>query len=561
LSDDSYSILFYCYWATTTLNPDAMTIDFDPKLFYLDYIQQNQVEITDTATLQLTHVLDNCQWEQPQTALEWNNLAVAALIAAEGCDNSLTHGLYAEIAFDAVQAGAQLNCHPLCAAHLALLNCMLGNYSEAARIAFSAFINNLQPAYTEGKIEPGIVYIPPLTRTHVTNGRSEQLQRILNTDNGYTQAMLMLTEVLCRTQIVLDNHTGLRLLHLMNQLMPDLIFPNIRLGIYSIGNQELEGLVYLHQASDLELDHPTILQALYLAYLDLDQPESASHWQKIAIDYARQRLAQTPWKWTQLAIDSPWTYIPFDGGGVGISEREIALTVSASLQSPTTRCLLAEGDWFERELEFWRQYIQPGMNAIDIGAGVGIYTFSAARRVGLNGTIYAIEPYSKAVDCLHETCRLNQIENVKIFRNAIDDRDSISQLVLQSSSEFNHLATSDDSLESAIETEEISCLTLDDFVDREGIERLEIIKISTEGNELKILHGGDRTLAKFAPTIIYNSYTSKGIDLAVAQYLLDRDYELFRYQPYLQQLIPLANESDFTEVIKAIAIPKVERRE
>ncbi len=482
----------------------------------------------------------------------------------------------AEIAFDAVQAGAQLNCHPLCAAHLALLNCMLGNYSEAARIAFSAFINNLQPTYTEDKIEPGIVYIPPLTRTHVTNGRSEQLQRILNTDNGYTQAMLMLTEVLCRTQIVLDNHTGLRLLHLMNQLMPDLIFPKIRLGIYSIGSQELEGLVYLHQASDLELDHPIILQALYLAYLDLEQPESASYWQKIGIDYARQRLAQTPWQWTQLSIDSPWTYIPFDGGEADTSEREIALTVSASLQSPTTRCLLAEGDWFERELEFWRQYIQPGMNAIDIGAGVGIYTFSAASRVGVNGTIYAIEPYSKAIDCLHETCRLNQIKNVNIFRNAIDDRASISELVLQSSSEFNHLATRDDSLalakpleekplpwriDSAVETEVVSCLTLDDFVDREGIDRLEIIKISTEGNELKILHGGDRTLAKFAPTIIYNSYTSKGIDLAVAQYLLDRDYELFRYQPYLQQLIPLANESDFTEVIKAIAIPKVEPRE
>ena len=539
-----------------------MTIDFDPKLFYLDYIKQNQVEITDTATRQLTHVLDNCQWEQPQTALEWNNLAVAALIAAEGCDNSLTHGLYAEIAFDAVQAGAQLNCHPLCSAHLALLNCMLGNYSEAARIAFSAFINNLQPTYTEGKIEPGIVYIPPLTRTHVTNGRSEQLQRILNTDNGYTQAMLMLTEVLCRTQIVLDNHTGLRLLHLMNQLMPDLIFPNIRLGIYSIGNQELEGLVYLHRASDLELDHPTILQSLYLAYLDLDQPESASHWQKIAIDYARQRLAQTPWKWTQLPIDSPWTYIPFDGGeSEQIDAREITLTVTASLQSPTTRCLLAEGDWFERELEFWRQYIQPGMNAIDIGAGVGIYTFSAASRVGINGTVYAIEPYSKAVDCLYETCRINQIENVKIFKNAISNSDSTSQLTLQSSSEFNHLATSDESSETNLETESVNCLTLDDFVDREGIERLEIIKISTEGNELKILHGSDRTLAKFAPTIIYNSYTSKGIDLAVAQYLIDRDYELFRYQPYLQQLIPLANESDFTEVIKAIAIPKVEPRE
>ncbi|WP_309737685.1 FkbM family methyltransferase [Chamaesiphon sp. OTE_20_metabat_361] len=527
-----------------------MAIDFDPKTAYLEYVRHNQVEISQTAIEQLTHVLDNCQWEEPQTALDWNNLAVSALISAQSCDNSLTHGLYAEIAFDAVQVGSELNQHPLCLAHLALLNCMLGNYSEAAQIAFSAFINNLQPTYTEAKIAPGIVYIPPLTSTHITNGRSEQLQRILNTDNGHTQAMLMLSEVLCRTQIVLDNQTGLRLLHLMNQLMPDLIFPNLRLGIYSIGNQELEGLVYLHQARDIAPDYPTILQSLYLAYLDLEQPESAEYWQKIGIDYASQRLIKIPWQWTQLAIDSPWTYIPFD-------ESVMALAIAATLQSPTTRCLLAEGDWYERELEFWRQYLQPGMNAIDIGASFGIYTFSAAARVGINGVVYAIEPFDEAVDCLHETCRINQIENVRVFKNAIGDRDGMARLILQSNCEFNCLASSDDSIDPGTETVEVLCMTLDTFVSQAGIDRLEIIKISTEGNELAILTGGEQTLARFAPTIIYNSYTTKGIDLAAAQYLLDRDYELFRYQPYLQQLIPLVNESDFAEVMKAIAIPKV----
>jgi FkbM family methyltransferase len=522
-------------------------IDFDPKISYLEYIRQNQVEITTTAARQLNQILDNCQWEQPQTALDWNNLAVAALVAAESCDNSLTHGLYAEIAFDAVQAGSELNQHPLCAAHLALLNCMLGNYSEAAQIAFSAFINNLQPTYTEVEIDPGIIYIPPLTRTHITNGRSEQLQRILNTDNGYTQAMLMLSEVLCRTQIALDNYTGLRLLHLINQLMPDLIFPNIRLGIYSIGNRELEGLVYLHRAGELALDHPTILQSLYLAYRDLEQPESAIYWQQIGVDYGSQRLAKLPWQWAQLSIEDPWTVIPFD--------RDIALAVPASLQSPTTRCLLAEGDWFERELEFWRQYIQPGMNVIDIGASTGVYTFSAARRVGANGMVYAIEPFSNAVDCLNQTCQINHIERVKVFKNALGDRDGIADLVLQASSEFNYLATADESIDLGIETAASICMTLDTFIQQEQIDRIDVIKISTEGNELAILVGGEQTLAKFAPTIVYNSYTSKGIDLAVAQYLLDRGYELFRYQPYLQQLIPLINESDFTEVVKAIAVP------
>ncbi len=524
-------------------------MDFEPKISYLNYIKADRVELAIPAAERLVRILDNCQWEQPQTALDWNNIAVAALVAAESCDNSLAHGLYAELALDAAQAGTQLNQHPLCAAHLALLNSMLGNYTEAAEIAFSAFINNLQPTYTEAEIEPGIVYIPPLTRTHITNGRSEQLQRILNTENGYVQAMLMLSEVLCRTQITLDNPTGIRLLHLMNQLMPDTIFPNIRLGIYSIGNQELEGLLYLHRAGELALDCPNTLQSLYLAYRDLEQPETAAYWQGIGNDYGSQMSASLPWQWTELSIDSPWTYLPFS--------RDISLAVPASLSSPTTRCLLAQGDWFERELEFWRQYIQPGMNVIDIGAGFGVYTFSAARAVGDDGAIYAIEPSELAVDCLTETCRHNQITNVKIIQAAAHDRDGRSSLVICASNELNHLITTHESSEpdTDLELAEVVCIQIDTLIDRLELDRVDVIKISTEGNELAILKGCERTIAKFAPTIVYNSYTShQGVNLAAAQYPIDRGYELFRYQPYLQQLIPLESEADFAEVLKAIAI-------
>ncbi len=524
-----------------------MAIDFDPKTAYLEYIRQNQVAIEPSALERLNPLLDDCHWERPQTALDWNNLAVAALVAAESCDNTLTHGLYAEIAFDAVQAGAELNEHPLCAAHLALLNCMLGNYSEAAEIAFSALINNLQPAYTDAEIMPGIVYIPLLMHSHVTNGRSEQLQRILTADNGYIQAILMLSEVLCRTQIVLDNPTGLRLLHLMDRLMPDLIFPNIRLGIYSIGDRQLEGAIYLHRAAILAPDRPIVLQALHLIYRDLEQSETAIYWQQVGKDYGNQMLVKLPWRWTELTLDSPWTYIPYD--------RDVLLAVPATLQSATTRCLLAEGDWYERELEFWRQYLQPGMTVIDVGAGWGVYTVSAAIRVGETGRVYAIEPFDEAVDCLRETCAIDRLENVQVFQNAIGDRHGTFDLVLQAQSELNYLATSDEPLDPGTETQAVTCMTLDTFVAEVGIERVEAIKISTEGNELATLLGCEQIITKFAPMIIYSSYTSKGTNLVVAQYLVDRGYKLFRYQPYLQQLIPLDSEADFAETIKAIAIP------
>ena len=105
-------------------------------------------------------------------------------------------------------------------------------------------------------------------------------------------------------------------------------------------------------------------------------------------------------------------------------------------------------------------------------------------------------------------------------------------------------------------------MLIDTFVQQAAIdspletlrERLDLIKISTEGNELAVLIGGKETISKFAQTIIYNRYTSKSVNLATAEYSIDRGYQLFRYQPYLQQLIPLVNEGDFDEVVKAIPL-------
>ena len=127
-----------------------------------------------------------------------------------------------------------------------------------------------------------------------------------------------------------------------------------------------------------------------------------------------------------------------------------------------------------------------------------------------------------------ETCRINQLENVKVFTNAVGDRNYTAQLILQPSSEFNYLAADSEVIDVEIPVDQVTCLTLDTFVEQQKIAQIDIIKISTEGSELAILIGAQATITRFVPTIIYNNYTSKGIDLAVAEYLIDRGYQLFR---------------------------------
>ncbi len=256
------------------------------------------------------------------------------------------------------------------------------------------------------------------------------------------------------------------------------------------------------------------------------------------------------WQWTTLAMDSPFTYVQF--------ESNLLMAVEASFKSIVTSVLVAEGDWFEKEMEFWRNWIKPGMTVIDVGANVGVYTFSAAQRVGSQGKVLAVEPFSGCVRCLEETCRINQFSWVKICAGAASDRVGSARLSLSASSELNELVANNASI--SMESgafEEVACFTLDSLREQENLQQVDFLKIDAEGHELAVLMGSQRILSEFSPIILYENIAgNQDSNLPVAHYLIAQGYNLFRYQPYLQDLIPLDNLNTLQENLNIIALPK-----
>ena len=85
------------------------------------------------------------------------------------------------------------------------------------------------------------------------------------------------------------------------------------------------------------------------------------------------------------------------------------------------------------------------------------------------------------------------------------------------------------------------------------------LKIDAEGHEIQVLEGANRLLADFKPGIIYENIAgSQGDNFPVAQFLTDKGYNLFRYRPYLQELIPLDSIDDLQGNLNIIALPKDE---
>jgi hypothetical protein len=94
-------------------------------------------------------------------------------------------------------------------------------------------------------------------------------------------------------------------------------------------------------------------------------------------------------------------------------------------------------------------------------------------------------------------------------------------------------------------------------MEQENLQQVDILKIDAEGHELAVLMGNQRILSEFAPIILYENIAgSQGSNLPVANYLINQGYNLFRYQPYLQDLIPLDNLNTLQGNLNIVALPK-----
>lgn len=65
--------------------------------------------------------------------------------------------------------------------------------------------------------------------------------------------------------------------------------------------------------------------------------------------------------------------------------------------------------------------IEPGKSVADIGAGSGWFTVRAARRVGKQGTVYAVDINPEAIRYIDQRARKEQLENVKTISSQPDD--------------------------------------------------------------------------------------------------------------------------------------------
>lgn len=182
-----------------------------------------------------------------------------------------------------------------------------------------------------------------------------------------------------------------------------------------------------------------------------------------------------------------------------------------------------------------KRHLGPGGVALDVGANVGWHTLLMAVIAGPSGRVYAFEPNDSTRGRLLEAVAANHFTHVVVDARAVAARSGAIGFQAPRAGHFWD-GTGRLVAEPAPSDRRVDCVTLDQLVVQEGIDRVDLVKIDVEGWEFSVLRGAARLLATRRPAIIFEydpAYVSRpgGTAAELSEWLVNAGYVLFALQP------------------------------
>lgn len=182
-----------------------------------------------------------------------------------------------------------------------------------------------------------------------------------------------------------------------------------------------------------------------------------------------------------------------------------------------------------------REFIKNNSTIIDAGANIGVFSLFA-RHLSSGCEIYAFEPTTKIFNVFQKTIVENNLSNqIHLFNMALGDKDKRMTLMQSRNGlESGNMLADSNCLggreSSFVGSKEVSMMTLDKFVQERGVEKVDFIKIDTEGYEKQIIKGAKEVIKKFAPVIACSAYHLKNDEIEIPKLVLsinkEYDYRL-----------------------------------
>ncbi|CAN5772631.1 hypothetical protein BH11VER1_BH11VER1_10660 [soil metagenome] len=157
-------------------------------------------------------------------------------------------------------------------------------------------------------------------------------------------------------------------------------------------------------------------------------------------------------------------------------------------------------EWYRSTEKLFRRYINVNSVTLDVGANLGFITLVMSRIVGENGAVHSFEPGAGMYKKLSALVERNHLNNVTLHPYGCGSSDSTHTLTIPQASGNATLRDTFDKNTTSIVRETVSVKSLDLLLG-DQLDRLDFIKIDTEGFESEVLIGADKLITKFRPII------------------------------------------------------------
>lgn len=161
-----------------------------------------------------------------------------------------------------------------------------------------------------------------------------------------------------------------------------------------------------------------------------------------------------------------------------------------------------------------REFIKNDSVIIDAGANIGIFSLFASH-LAPKGKIYSFEPIESIFGILNKNIISNNLQDsIFVYNLALGDEKGRTEMMVQDNNMGGGNIILDSDFLKGRESnyhkkESIEMTTIDNFIKENNVEKVDFIKIDTEGYEKQIIQGARNTIKEFSPVISCSAYHLK----------------------------------------------------
>lgn len=160
----------------------------------------------------------------------------------------------------------------------------------------------------------------------------------------------------------------------------------------------------------------------------------------------------------------------------------------------------------------------------DVGCNIGYFSLISAK---YSSKVYSFDANEQNINLLNLSKKINNINNIEVKNVAIVDN---IKSFYKTDKIHEHNVGSLKIVECSQEQSNLESVELDSFIEREGLKKIDLIKIDIEGTELSCLRGLKKSLAnKIIKNVIIEITPLWSVEESkkILQFLKDKDYNLF----------------------------------